>query len=498
MSKPTTTKKKPSAPSKPRWKPHQYQRKAVKFLLEHYSAGLLLDPGLGKTSVTVAASKILLAEGVMTGALVVAPLRPVRTTWPKELAKWEDFKELDLVVLHGKDFSKLCREKHDFYAINYEGLSKLFTRRKVGKVWKPEITEDGKALMKNVNALVWDELSKMKNSSSLRFTLIKPWLKKFLIRWGLTGSPASNGLEDLFGQCYVLDEGRSLGQFITHYRRQYFLPTADGFGWHVKAGAEPAIYERLKPLVLRMDADDYLTLPKQLDHVIKFELPASVRDQYEEMENDLLTNVADNLITASNAGGASGKCRQICSGAVYLAELDPLTGAPRFKKSQRQWELLHSEKLDILQDLVEELQGQQLLVAYDFNHDLERLLERFPNTPYIGGGVSGKRGEQIEEAWNKGEIPLLFGHPASIGHGLNLQESSAHHVAWFTLTWDFELYDQFNRRLRRQGNTAGNMHVYHLVAKDTVEESVYYALRRKYRDQKKLLDALKTRKREVD
>ena len=494
MSKLTTTRTRRSLPSKPKWNPHGYQKKAIKFLLANYSAGLFLDPGLGKTSVTLAAAKILRKEKTLLGLLVVAPLRPARTTWPKEVSKWQDFEDTDLVVLHGKDFSKLCREKHDVYVINYEGLQKLFWRKKVGKTWQHGLTEDGKALMKNVNGLAWDELSKMKHTDTQRFKLVKPHLKKFLIKWGLTGSPASNGLEDLFGQCYALDEGRTLGPYVTHFRMQYFT-AIDHHTRVLNPGADVLIYERLKPLVLRMDAEDHLELPRHMDHVIKFDLEGKVRTQYEAMEDEMLA-VLDSLdiVTATNQAGASSKCRQICSGAIYLPDVDPVTGESRKKlRSAAQWIHLHDEKLELLADLVDELQGHQLLVAYDFRHDLERLLKRFPNTPYIGGGVSGKRGEEIEAEWNAGAIPLLFGHPASMGHGLNLQENNAHHVCWFTMTWDFELYDQFIKRLRRQGNKADTLHNYHLMARDTVEERVYGVLCGKNRTQKKLLDALKGR-----
>lgn len=492
MSKLTTTRTKRSLPCKQRWNPHQYQKKAIKFLLTNFSAGLFLDPGLGKTSITLAAAKILRKEQTLLGLLVVAPLRPAQTTWPKEVEKWEDFTDTDLVVLHGKDFSKLCREKHDVYVINYEGLQKLFWRKKVGKVWQHGLTEDGKALMKHVNGLAWDELSKMKHTDTQRFKLVKPHLKKFLIKWGLTGSPASNGLEDLFGQCYALDEGRTLGAYITHYRMQYFT-AIDHHTRVLNPGADQLIYERLRPLVLRMDAADHLELPRHMDHVIKFDLPDKVRVQYEAMEDEMLT-VLDSMdiVTAANQAGVGSKCRQICSGAIYLPDVDPVTGESRKKlRTAAQWSHLHDEKLELLSDLIDELQGAQLLVAYEFRHDLERLLKRFPNTPYIGGGVSAKRGIELEAAWNSGEIPLMFGHPASMGHGLNLQESNAHHICWFTQTWDFELYDQFIKRLLRQGNKAETLHNYHLVARDTVEERVYAVVRGKNRTQKKLLDALK-------
>lgn len=493
-TKRATTEKKPLQPSQPRWKPHAYQRKALKFLLEHGAAALFLDPGLGKTSITLGAIKVLRREGSMMGALVVAPLRPAHTTWPNEVAKWADFKDLKLTVLHGGDLMAKIKEGADIFVINYEGLVKLFSRRKVGKVWKYDLTELGKELMKHVDTLIWDELSKMKNSASLRYTLVKPWLRKFVRRWGLTGTPAGNGLLDLFGQCYVLDEGNALGPYITHYRAAYFLPTDNmGYNWRIKEKAEQLIYERLRPLALRMDADDYLDLPVELPITVKLDLPESARKTYTELEDELLTMVEDELVTAANQASASSKCRQVCSGALYKHAIDPITGAP--KQRERTWAELHNTKLDALEDLVAELQGQQLLVAYDFNHDLERLLKRFPGTPFIGGGVSTKRGIELEQQWNRGDIPLLFAHPASVGHGLNLQESDAHHIAWFTLTWDFELYDQFNRRLRRQGNKAAHLRVYQFVMRDTVEESVAVALRRKFKTQKELLDALKSKKR---
>lgn len=500
MFKSTTIAKKRSLPSKPRWKPHKYQLKAVKFLLEHGAAALFLDPGLGKTSVTLAAYKMLKSEKLSRGMLVVAPLRPAQTVWPKELAKWPDFAGLDLVVLHSDSGGfKQVYEQHDVYVINYEGLSKLFARERRGKVWHYFLTDLGKELLRHVDTLVWDELSKMKHADTLRYKLVKPWLKKFLRRWGLTGSPAANGLLDLFGQCYVLDEGNALGAFITHYRTAYFQPVGkSGFMWAPSHGAEEAIHKRLRPLALRMEGKDYLELPQQMDHTIKLDMPPKVRAQYVELEEELLTLVDDELIVATNAAAANSKCRQICSGALYMPTVDALTGAVKQRKSDRQVAILHDTKLDALEELIEELQGQQLLIAYDFNHDLQRLQKRFPGVPHIGGGVSAKEGIRLEAAWNKGEIINLFVHPASVGHGLNLQESNAAHIAWFTLTWDFELYDQLNQRIRRQGNKSKHVHCYQFVMKDSVEESVAYTLRSKNRTQKALLDALKTKKRVED
>jgi SNF2 family DNA or RNA helicase len=491
----------PPAPPRP-WKPRAFQKKAMKFLLEHRCAALFLDPGLGKTSSTYGAFKVLKKQKMVTGMLVVAPLRPCRTVWPKEQRKWIDFKYLDVVTLRGPERDKLVREQHDVYLINYENLDYLFERahplKRDGtpnlKEWRYRLTAAGKALLAHVQILVWDELSKMKHPDTLRYKLIEPHIRKFEWRWGLTGSPASNGLLDLFGQCYVLDEGRTLGQYITFYKSEYFRQL-DVYGRTLALlpGADKRIYKRLRPLALRMEAEDYMELPVEMVHPVKLDLPEKARAHYEELERDLITRIDRELIVAVNKAVTNGKCRQICSGAIWLADVDPVTGALR--GSDRTWKEVHTVKLDALEELMEELQGQQLLIAYDFNHDIQRMLKRWPKMPYIGGGVSEKRGEELEAEWNVGNLQYLAGHPASIAHGLNLQESSAYNIAYFTLPWDFELYDQFNRRLRRQGNTAKHLNIYPFIMRDSVEESVMYALKRKYKTQKELLDALKGRAR---
>lgn len=472
-------------------------KRAVKFLLERAAAALLLDPGLRKTSITLAAFKVLKREGLTRGMVVFAPLRPMYTTWPSEVAKWSDFNELDLVVLHGKDKDKLVREQHDIYVVNYEAIPWLFQRKRVGKAWKYYLTDSGKSLLERVDIVVWDELHNMKHTNTLRFTLVKKWLGHFDRRWGLTGSPASNGLMDLFGECYVLDEGRTFGPYITQFKTQFFTAVdPQGWTWRLNKGAEKEIYKRLKPLALRLEAEDYLQMPKKLDHYIKFDLTDKVRKMYDEMEKELLTNLERHLIVAPNKGSAVTKCRQICSGALYLPTRDPVTGIGEAPTSKgRPWKLIHNDKIELLKELVDELQGKQLLVAYEYHHDLERLLKAFPKTPYIGSGVSVKAGAKIEADWNAGAIPLLFAQPVSVNAGLNLQGSNAHHVAWFTVSWDFTKYDQLNRRLRRGGNTSEAVHVYHFVAKDTVEESVVYSLRTKWKTERDLSDAIKSKRR---
>jgi SNF2 family DNA or RNA helicase len=293
----------------------------------------------------------------------------------------------------------------------------------------------------------------------------------------------------LFGQCYILDQGRTLGPYITHYRMKYFVPSHDGFSWNLREGAEEEIYERLAPLALRTAAEDYLDMPTLIENNIQVELPPQVMEIYDRLENDLIAKLNDKVVVASNAAAASMKCRQVANGGIYLdPEVQALVKLP---KSKREWVNLHYEKVDALAELIEELQGSPLLVAYDFEHDLDRLREKLgKDVPYIGGGVTAKRSAELERAWNAGHLPVLLGHPQAMAHGLNLQEVG-HHVAWHSMTWDFELYDQFIRRIRRQGNKSKKVFVHHILAKGTIDEIMLQALRSKNRGQNALFDALK-------
>jgi len=472
------------------WKPHDYQKKAVKFLLEHAAAALFLDPGLGKTSITLAAIKVLKEKKILSKVLLVAPLRVCHSVWPKEITKWQDFERLKVVVLHGPRKEELLDEEADIYVINPEGIDWLLQVQKSktpsGKTRVNVDMRRWKSL--GFDTLVIDELSKFKHTNTNRFKSIKLILHTFSRRWGLTGSPASNGLMDLFGQCYILDQGRTLGQYVTQYRMTYFDQGYDGFSWTLKDGADEAIYERLRPLVLRM-GDELLDMPQLVENNIKVTLPDKAAKIYTEVEDALVSKIEEGLITAKTAGAASMKCRQVANGGIYLdAEVEALIKLPTGK---RKWVDLHEAKLDALSELVEELQGSPLLVAYDFQHDLERIKKRFgKDVPYIGGGVSTARATELEKAWNRGELPILFGHPQSMGHGLNLQECG-HHIAWHSLTWDFELYDQFNRRVRRQGNKSKRVFVHHIIAEGTIDEVILMALKMKRRGQNALFSALK-------
>lgn len=461
--------------------------------MEHACGALFLEPGLGKTTVAMAAFRFLRDRGLASRALIVAPLRVCQLVWPAEREKWEDFSDLRMVVLHGPDKDELIREDAELFVINPDGLPWLMglerERRPTGKV---KVTVDAKRWRGlELDTLIVDELSKFKDSGTQRFKAIRQVLGSFGRRWGMTGSPSPNGLGDLFGQMYVIDEGRSLGRYVSHYRSRYFTPAWDGYGFDLRDGADREIFKRVKPVTLSMEARDYLDLPKLVERTVEVELPKEARRVYDELEEDLISRIADGVVVAANAAVASMKCRQVANGGIYL---DPeVRELVRMKRSDREWVDLHEEKSDAIADLAAELQGKPLLVAYDFEHDLVRLRAALgKDVPHIGGGVTGKRAAAIERAWNAGKVPILLGHPQSIAHGLNLQGAGCH-VAWHSLTWNYELYDQFIRRVLRQGQRSRKVFVHHVVARDTVDVTILAALRSKESGQRALFAALKSR-----
>lgn len=477
------------------WKPRDYQKKAVKFLLEHAAGGLFLEPGLGKTSATLAAIKYLKSRGLIGKVLLIAPLRVCYSVWPREIEKWDDFKELTYTILHGTDKAENLEKDVDIYLINPEGLDWLFKAAKTKtQAGKTKVAVDMKRWKQfEFDALVVDELSKFKHTQTNRFKALKQVLGTFRRIWGLTGSPAANGLLDLFGQCYVLDQGRSLGQYISHYRMRYFNQGYDGYSWVLREGAEKEIYQRLKPLVLSMKAEDHLDMPAVVENNIIVDLPEDVMEIYRHLEDDMIAKIEDKVVVATNAAAASTKCRQVANGGIYIEQdVEALVKLP---KSKRDWADLHTCKVDALADLVEELQGSPVLVAYDFEHDLARLKEKFgKDVPYIGGGVTAKRSAILERMWNNGELPILIGHPQSIGHGLNLQEAG-NHVCWHSPTWNYELYDQFIRRVLRQGNKSKRIFVHHIIARNTIDHAILAAVKSKRNGQNALFAALKSLKR---
>lgn len=467
----------------------------MKFLLQQSAAALFLDPGLGKTSISLGALKIKFAKKLVNKVLIIAPVRVCHLVWPKELEKWKDFHGLKMEVLHGKDKEEALKRKAQIYVINPEGLDWL-----LGTTKERTVGKDGKTRVKvtanlklfksyGFDGLIIDELSKFKNTDTLRFKAFKQVLHFFKFRWGLTGSPAANGLMGLFGQCFMLDQGRTFGPYITKYRNDYFLKSANGFGWVLQKGAESRIYKRVEPLALRMAAEDYLDMPKLIDNDIIVELPEAAMKIYRQLQDDLISKIEDKLVTAATSGVAAMKCGQVANGAVYLdQEIEALVRLPKSKN--REFLVLHDEKIDALSDLIDELQGNPLLVAYEFQHDLARLKKKFgDDIPYIGKGVSTARLKQVERDWNAGKIEVLYGHPQSMAHGLNLQEIG-NHICWFGLTHDYELYDQFIRRILRQGNKHKSVNNHRIIAKDTVDENKIYSVTTKDKGQSAFFTAL--------
>ena len=445
-----------------RYTPHHYQEKAIEFGITRGCAGFFLDPGMGKTSIMYAIFELLRRKGLVNRMLVLAPLRVCYSTWPAEAQKWDEFSHLKVGILHGPNKAAVLASDADVLVMNYEGLKWLTGR--------PEAFPE---------MLVIDESSKLKHCNTQRFKKMKAMLGRFRRRYILTGSPAASGLLDLFGQVYCMDQGATFGPYITKFRAEYFNQTGyGGYEWKLKQGSDKLIYDKLAPRVMRLDAKDYLELPPLVEVDVVVELPPHIMKQYLQMENQLKLDLDAGRVTAVNTAVASMKCRQIANGGIYT------------DASQGLFVHLHEAKTEAVVDLIDELEGQPALVAYDFAHDLDRLKAALPkDTPHIGGGVSPKRSQELVEAWNRGEIPVLLGHPQSMSHGLNMQEAGRA-VIWHSLCWSLEDRMQLIRRIWRQGQT-GRVFVYNIIAKGTVDEALMLAVKRKAKGEGALLNALR-------
>lgn len=479
------------------WQPHSFQKLGVRWLLEHAAAGLLLDPGSGKTAITLAALKVLKARGVFRRALLLAPLRPCHLVWPAELAKWEDFAGLKAIVLHGprKDvaLAKALQDGTDLFILNYDGLDWLLGATKEPGLRRVRVNVDLRRFQAyGFDTLIIDELSRLKHPGTQRFKALKQVLPYFKRRWGLTGSPAANGLMGLFGQCYALDQGRALGPYVTHFRAKYFFQGYDGFSWELKPGAEAQIYACVRDLLLRTESVG-VKLPPLTTVDVPVTLPDAATRVYRDLERDLLVKLDERVVTAANAGVATLKCQQVAAGGLYVQDMP----SDRYLVHKKDDAVnLHFAKADAVKELVEELQGQSLLVAYGFRHDLNRLRTVLGEaTPAIGGETGARESQALVESWNRGELPVLLVHPQAAALGLNLQ-AGGHHLCWHTLTWDYELYDQLVRRLWRQGQ-ARPVTVHRVVARGTVDEDILRALQAKRQGQQALFEALRERIRET-
>lgn len=446
------------------WDPWNYQLRGVSHLLERHAAALFLDPGLGKTAIVLEAFRRLLNARMVQRMLVVAPLRVCQLVWRQEGQKWEQFRDLTFSLLHGPKKEERLKDDVHIHLINPEGipwLSNAFYGRS-DLPW---------------DVVTIDELPKFKNHRAIRSKRLRSKLGNVRYRWGLTGSPAPNGYMDLFGQMLMLDDGAALGKYITHFRDKYFQQDYNGFSYVLRDGAAERIEAKIAPYVLRMSAEDYLELPPLTDNKIIVELPKAVREKYEELKKEMILSLPEGTVTAANAAATYTKLKQITNGAVYY-------------NTDHDFAEIHDAKLEALEELIEELAGQPLLVAYEFQSDLARIRARLgEDTPTLTG-QSERQITELEARWNRGELPVLLVHPASAGHGLNLQGSGASHICWISRPWDLSLYDQTIRRIYRQGSTAERVvnHILHIP--NTMDDVVDEALRDKDVTQRRLLDAL--------
>ena len=442
------------------YKPHKYQEFAKEHIINHPVAALFLDMGLGKTVITLTAIKELMYERFeIQKVLVIAPLRVARDTWPAEIRKWNHLADLTYSVAIGTKAERLAalRSKADIHIINRENVTWL-------------VEESG--LPFDYDLVVIDELSSFKSYCAKRFKSLLSVRRTVKRIVGLTGTPSSNGLMDLWAQFRLLDLGERLGRYISRYREWYFLPDKRNaqvvFTYKLKPGAEEQIYNAISDITISMKSEDYLDLPPCIHNVVKVTLSEREREVYERFRKEMVISLGGEEIDAMNAAALSNKLLQMANGAVYD---DRHTGHQ-----------IHDRKLDALEDLIEAANGRPVMVCYWFRHDLERIRRRFPMVREL------KTTKDIED-WNAGKIPVALVHPASAGHGLNLQYGGCI-LIWFGLTWSLELYQQTNKRLHRQGQKS-TVVIHHIVADGTIDELVLAALHRKDQTQTALIDAVK-------
>lgn len=442
-----------------KYNPHSYQEYAVKFIESHPISALFLDMGLGKTSITLTAVNELLFDSFeVRKVLVIAPLRVARNTWCDEIKKWDHLRNIKYSIVVGTEKERISalNENADIYIINRENVDWLV--KKSGYKF-------------DFDMVVIDELSSFKNHQSKRvksLMKIRPKVKRIV---GLTGTPSSNGLMDLFAEFKVLDLGERLGYFIGQYRNTYFKPDKTNgaivYSYKPLPNAEDSIYEKISDITVSMKASEYLKMPELVISNYKVEMSDNEKKQYDEMKKNLICEIKDGEITVSNAGSLSNKLSQFANGAVYDDEQNIVE--------------IHSRKLDALEDIIESMNGKPLLVAYWYKHDLQRIKKRFDVREI-------KTGKDIAD-WNKGKIPVALIHPASAGHGLNLQQGGST-LVWFGLTWSLELYQQTNGRLYRQGQK-NTVVIQHIVTKGSIDEQILKALERKDKTQEDLIEAVK-------
>ena len=443
-----------------KFKPHDYQKYAISYIENHEVSAILLDMGLGKTVITLTAVSDLLFDSFeVHRVLVVGPLRVARYNWPSEIGKWDHLKDLKYSVVVGTPRERLAaiEAEADIYIVNRENIPWL-------------IEESGRPF--DYDMVVLDELSSFKNHQAKRFKAlmkVRPKVKRIV---GLTGTPSSNGLMDLFAEFKLLDMGERLGRFIGQYRNAFFRPERMNgpvvYSYKTLPGAEEEIYRRIADITISMKAADHLQMPELVESNYPVKLSDDERGQYDRMCRQLILQLPEGEVTAANAAALSGKLCQLANGAIYTDD----GGVVR----------IHDRKLDALEDMVESMNGRPLLIAYWYCHDCDRICGRL-HAEKLDSDESIRR-------WNAGEMPVALIHPASAGHGLNLQKGGST-LVWYGLTWSLELYQQTVARLWRQGQESGTVVVQHIVAEGTIDERIIRALRDKDCTQAALIGAVK-------
>ena len=443
-----------------KYQPHDYQEYATRFIVEHPIAAVFLQMGLGKSVITLTAIQELALERFeVSRVLVIAPLRVARDTWPAEIQKWDHLRGLTYSVAVGTEAERIAALQQDtlIHIINRENVQWL-------------IEQSG--LPFQYDMVVIDELSSFKSYQAKRFRAlmkVRPRVRRIV---GLTGTPSSNGLMDLWAEFRLLDMGRRLGRFITRYREEFFQPDRRSaqqvFTWKPRPGAEDEIYRRISDITISMKSTDFLQMPAYISNRVPVKLSPAERKTYDALKRELVVSLHGAEIDAVNAASLSGKLCQLANGGIYDADHNSL--------------FFHERKLDALEDIIEAANGQPVLVAYWFRHDLERIQKRF--------AVREIRTSADIADWNSGRIPVACIHPASAGHGLNLQ-AGGNTLVWFGLTWSLELYQQTNARLWRQGQTADTVVIHHIVTENTIDEQILAALERKDTTQAALMNAVK-------
>lgn len=445
----------------------EYQKEAVRWLTRHTQGALFADPGTGKTLILLSLIRRLgLFLGRTPRVLLIAPIRVMYNVWPAEIAKWNF--DLSHNILHGPKKADSLLQNTDVHLINPEGLKWLSEQQ-----------------LREYDMLLLDESSLFRNPTSIRMKVLRKILPDFKYRYILTGTPTPNSLQDLWSQMYIVDLGQTLGKRITHYRNSYFYHEMQGQAhkYHLIPGMDKVIWDRVAPLCHRIDAETCLDLPPLIINDIFVDMPSRAKKIYKGFETKLFAEIDGENRFAATSGTNYGICRQIAGGALY-------------KEESSDFDTLHTAKVQALDELINELGGKPLLIVFHYKHEYQRLLKHYgKKLPVITSGIKEKEVTKYLAAWNKGTLPLLAAQSQSISHGLNMQ-AGGNDICWYTVTDDYDIYEQLNRRIYRSG-VEGTVRVHRLIAKGTIDHAVVARLAGKRGDQQSLFEALEEYRKSV-